>query len=57
MNNIFPRADDAYLIAKMADTTVEIMVTRQDVKSTVYYASVIEIEIIADLLTKEGMDI
>jgi hypothetical protein len=57
MNNIFPRADEAYLIAKVANTTVEFLVTGQDIKNTACSVSALDIAIIADKLTKEGVSI
>jgi len=57
INNIFPRADDAYLIANAANTTVEYLVTGQDKKNTTCSVHALEVAIIADKLTEEGKDI
>lgn len=57
LNNVFPRADDAYLIANAANSTVEYLVTGKDTKNTACSVNALEIAVIADKLTEEGMDI
>jgi len=56
-NNLFPRVDDAYLIANAANTTVEFLVTGKDVKNTACSVKALEIAIAADKLTEEGINI
>jgi len=56
-NNLFPRADDAYLIANVANTTVEYLVTEKDVKNTTCSVNALEVAIVADKLTEEGIKI
>jgi len=57
INNLFPRADDAYLIASAANTTVEYLVTGKDERNSACSANALEIAIAADKLTEEGMNI
>jgi transcriptional regulator with XRE-family HTH domain len=54
---IFPRADIAFLIANAIDTTVEYLVTGQDTSNIVCSSDSLEVAIIADNLTEEGLHI
>ena len=53
--NIFPRADEAYEIAKAINTTVEYLLTGQD--DSTCSANAMEIAKIADKLSTDGMRI
>jgi transcriptional regulator with XRE-family HTH domain len=57
MKNIFPRADDAYLIATAVNTTVEYLVTGQDKNNTACSVVALEIAMTVDKLTEEGANI
>ena len=54
---IFPRADQAYLIAKSIDTTVEYLVTGQNKTNKSYPELAQDILEIADKMSEEGLKI
>jgi len=57
IHDLFPRADEAYLIANAVNTTVEFLVTGKDVKNTACSVNALEVAVAADKLTDEGINI
>jgi transcriptional regulator with XRE-family HTH domain len=55
--NTFPRADEAYEIAKAIGTTVEYLVSGQDTIYPTCSPEAFQIAVIADQLNPEGMDV
>jgi len=55
--NIYPRADEACLIAEAINTTVEYLVTGQDIDTSDFSASACELNGIVKQLSEEGLQI
>ena len=54
---IFPRADEAFLIAKAINTTVEYLVSGQDKAIAPFSRAALDIAITADKLSDEGKNL
>jgi transcriptional regulator with XRE-family HTH domain len=54
---IFPRVDDAYNIAEAISTTVDYLVAGRITKNFSFSPSILEIALMADRLTEEGVKI
>ena len=54
---IFPRADEAFLLAKAIDTTVEYLVSGQDKLGSAYSKAALQIAGVADKLSDQGLEV